>query len=107
MAQVLSSLLRGDLSLLEDLPPNIRNQALLDLAKLASEGKLSGKIDIILNNNISLIFFFAGEMQEKVLTELAQNLSSLPPDMRAKGKCFTYLKTSLSSNIKGKIESKL
>ncbi len=99
MAQVLSSLLRGDLSLLEDLPPNIRNQALLDLAKLASEGKLSGKIDIILNNNISLIFFFAGEMQEKVLTELAQNLSSLPPDMRAKGKCFTYFLMKITMHL--------
>lgn len=43
MTQVLSSLLRGDLAALEDLPPNVRNDALLDLAKLAGEGKLSGK----------------------------------------------------------------
>jgi hypothetical protein len=27
-------------------------------------------------------------MQEKVFTELAQNLTSLPPDMRAKGNLF-------------------
>ncbi|CAF1010666.1 unnamed protein product [Adineta steineri] len=66
MTQVLTSLLRGDLAALDDLPPTIRNQALLDLATLLSEGKLTGA------------------MQEKVFTELAQSLSSLPPDIRAK-----------------------
>jgi len=45
VTQVLTSLLRGDFTSLEDLPVNVRNDALLDLAKLASEGKLSGKID--------------------------------------------------------------
>ncbi len=45
MTQVLTSLLRGDFASLEDLPANVRNAALLDLAKLASEGKLSCKID--------------------------------------------------------------
>ena len=43
MTQVLTSLLRGDFASLEDLPTNVRNDALLDLAKLASDGKLSGK----------------------------------------------------------------
>ncbi len=45
ITQVLTSLLRGNFASLEDLPSNVRNGALLDLAKLASEGKLSGKID--------------------------------------------------------------
>ncbi|CAF1151697.1 unnamed protein product [Rotaria sordida] len=71
MTQVLTSLLRGDFTSLDDLPANVRNDALLDLAKLASEGKLSV------------------EMQEKVFTELAQNLASLPPEMRAKGSQIT------------------
>ncbi|CAF1088982.1 unnamed protein product [Rotaria sp. Silwood1] len=66
MTQVLTSLLKGDFASLENLPANVRNDALLDLAKLAREGKLSVA------------------MQEKVLTELAQNLSALPPEVRAK-----------------------
>jgi hypothetical protein len=49
MTQVLTSLLRGDFASLEGLPVNVRNNALLDLAKLANEGKLSGKIDLFLN----------------------------------------------------------
>lgn len=43
ITKVLTSILQGDFSSLDDLPPNIRNDALLDLVKLASEGKLSGK----------------------------------------------------------------
>ena len=34
----------------------------------------------------SIAVLFAAEMQEKVLSELAQNLNTLPPTMRAKGK---------------------
>lgn len=43
ITQVLTSLLRGDFGSLDDLPANVRNDALLDLAKLAGEGKLSGE----------------------------------------------------------------
>ncbi len=46
MTQVLTSLLHGSFASLEDLPANIRNDALLDLAKLANEGRFSGKIDL-------------------------------------------------------------
>ncbi|UJR26661.1 hypothetical protein I4U23_007978 [Adineta vaga] len=66
MARVLDSLFQDDFASLQDLPESIRNKAILDLAKLISEGKL------------------ADAMQEKVLVGLAQNLSSLPPDIRAK-----------------------
>ena len=44
LTEVLTSLLRGDFASLDDLPVNVRNDALLDLVKLAGEGKLSGKI---------------------------------------------------------------
>ena len=44
MTQVLTSLLRGSFASLDDLPANVRDNAILDLAKLASEGKLSCKI---------------------------------------------------------------
>ncbi len=84
MTQVLTSLLRGDFQSLEDLPANVRNGALLDLAKLASEGKLSGKKNKILYEIIN--YFISAEMQEKVFAELAHNLTTLPPEMRAKGK---------------------
>lgn len=50
MTQVLSSLLQGNFASLEDLPASIRNNALLDLAKLAGDGKLSGNILFTLNN---------------------------------------------------------
>jgi len=43
MTQVLNHLLRGDFTSLDDLPENIRNNAILDLVKLAKDGKLSGK----------------------------------------------------------------
>jgi hypothetical protein len=46
MTQVLTNLLRGSFASLEDLPDSVRNDALLDLAKLASEGGLSGKISL-------------------------------------------------------------
>ena len=61
VTQVLKSLLQGDLASLNDLPANVRNDALLDLAKLASEGKLSCKIDLILDktNMILLIDCFS------------------------------------------------
>ena len=49
ITQVLTSLLRGDFASLDDLPANVRNDALLDLAKLASEGKLSGKKSIVIH----------------------------------------------------------
>lgn len=54
MTQVLTSLLQGDFKSLNDLPTNVRNDALLDLAKLAGDGKLSGKIDFILINCFQL-----------------------------------------------------
>jgi hypothetical protein len=57
MTQVLTSLLRGDFASLEDLPASVRNGALLDLAKLASEGKLSSKIEFILNNKSMNLFY--------------------------------------------------
>ncbi len=85
MTQVLTNLLRGSFASLEDLPDNVRNDALLDLAKLASEGGLSGKINLC---QLLIFFFFAADMQEKVFTELAQNLNSLPPQTRAKGNAF-------------------
>ncbi|CAF0766237.1 unnamed protein product [Adineta ricciae] len=66
MARVLDSLFQNDFESLEDLPENIRNNAILHLATLISEGKLTDA------------------MQEKVLVGLAQNLKSLPPDIRAK-----------------------
>ena len=58
MTQVLTSLLRGDFASLEDLPANVRNGALLDLAKLASEGKLSGKKNKILYQIIIFSIYF-------------------------------------------------
>ncbi|CAF4444951.1 unnamed protein product, partial [Rotaria magnacalcarata] len=63
----LTNLLRGNFSSLEDIPASVRNEALLDLAKLAGDGKLPI------------------EMQQKVFAELAKNLNSLPPEMRARG----------------------
>jgi hypothetical protein len=47
-----------------------------------------------------LFFFFEAEMQEKVFTELAQNLNSLPPQMRAKGKKNLKLDFVLYLNIR-------
>ena len=44
MTQVLSNLLQDGFGSLDDLPENVRNDMLLELAKLASEGKLSGKV---------------------------------------------------------------
>lgn len=46
MTQVLSNLLQDGFSSLEDLPANVRNDVLLELAKLAGEGKLTGSIEI-------------------------------------------------------------
>ncbi|CAM4757594.1 unnamed protein product [Rotaria magnacalcarata] len=66
VTQVLTNLLRGNFSSLEDIPASVRNEALLDLAKLAGDGKLPI------------------EMQQKVFAELAKNLNSLPPEMRAR-----------------------
>lgn len=43
MTQVLNNILRGDFTSFDDLPANIRNTAILDLVKLANEGKLSGR----------------------------------------------------------------
>ena len=43
MARVLDSLLQNNFESLEDLPENIRNNAILHLATLISEGKLTGK----------------------------------------------------------------
>ncbi len=43
LTQVLSSLLQDGFASLEDLPSKVRNDVLLELAKLASEGKLSCK----------------------------------------------------------------
>ena len=43
MTQVLSTLLKDGFSSLEDLPSNVRNDVLLELAKLAGQGKLSGE----------------------------------------------------------------
>ena len=45
-------------------------------------------------------------MQEKVFTELAQNLTTLPPEMRAKGKKLIFyflIKTSLHFMSSSKI----
>ena len=44
MTQVLSNLLQDGFASLDDLPANVRNDVLLELAKLAGEGKLTGLI---------------------------------------------------------------
>ena len=49
MTQVLSTLLQDGFGSLEDLPENVRNDMLLELAKLAGEGKLSGRVQGVLN----------------------------------------------------------
>lgn len=60
MTQVLSTLLKDGFSSLEDLPEKVRNEVLVELAKLAGQGKLSGfESKKVFAENFDLFFSFS------------------------------------------------